>query len=77
MGGGGGGGLRTGCSGYQERLRQNREWLVGGLELGVVVTKSDCARTAIFTLLGSCPNVDVVAAMIYVLNLELMDNECY
>ena len=39
-------GLRTGCSFYQERLRQNREWLVGGLELGVVVTKSDCARTA-------------------------------
>ena len=42
-----GGGLRTGCSGYQERVAQNREWLAGGLELGVSVTRSGWPRTPI------------------------------
>ena len=42
-----GGGLRTGCSGYQERVAQNRDWLAGGLELGVAVTRSGWPRTPI------------------------------
>ena len=29
-------------------LRQNHEWLVGGLELGVAVTRSGWSRTAIY-----------------------------
>ena len=44
-------------------LRQNHEWLVGGLELGVAVTRSGWPRTAIYYTIGAI----VVRSFIYIM----------
>ena len=38
-------GLETGCSGYQERVAQNRQWLVGAATGSRTVPKSGWPRT--------------------------------
>ena len=54
------GGLRTGCSGYQERVAQNRQWLVGAATGSRTVPKSGWPRTPTLYTTPACLRLESI-----------------